>query len=89
MPRPRKTFGQDEIEKLANALEKAPHKPAKLTAAQAVAVLRPQIEALRQKGYEWKEIKALLAEKGLAVSVAILADTSGGVREKQDDKSAK
>ncbi len=80
MARPKKTFAIDDINKIAAGLEKVPEKPRNLTENEVLESLQPQIKSLRKKGYEWREIKQILSERGLKVTLSAL---SGRVSRKQ------
>jgi predicted nucleic acid-binding Zn-ribbon protein len=69
----RQLFDKSEIERISAELANAPHAARKLSKADAIRALRPQLDELREKrGYTLEKLVELLGEKGLEVKVATL-----------------
>ncbi len=63
------------IEDLGALLDELPEKPKtieRLSKLQTVLELKPQIQAARQKGYDWPEIQELLAANGVEIGLVTL-----------------
>jgi hypothetical protein len=62
-----------EITTLEQALDDAPaRKPTEVSKGEAIAILAPKLNALRTKGYTWREVAAWLTEHGVAVTAPAL-----------------
>jgi hypothetical protein len=66
-------FPMSEVTGLQNQLENMPEPPPRdLSRREAIVALTPQIRALQAKGYTFAAIAALLTERGLPVTEAML-----------------
>lgn len=77
MGRPARSYDEADVKKVALALSDVPQKAKKLTAKEVALALKPQINDLRNKGYEWREIANILEKQGIKVAIKSL---SGGTR---------
>jgi hypothetical protein len=79
---PKNKFTAETVRQLQHSLDEvAPYQATELSKQQAIRALSPQIVALREKGYSWTAVAAMLSERGVPVSVAALRTYLRRVRE--------
>jgi hypothetical protein len=70
---PKNKFTAETVQQLRQSLDEVPpYQATELSKQQTLRTLSPQILALHAKGYSWAAVAAMLAERGLPVSVAAL-----------------
>jgi hypothetical protein len=70
---PKNKFSTDVVATLQHALEQVPpYQPTHLSKQQTIGILAPQLYALRSKGYSWGAVAAMVSEKGVPVTAAVL-----------------
>jgi hypothetical protein len=85
---PKKKFAAETVLKLQQSLDQvAPYQAAEFSKQQAIRALSPQIVALRDKGYGWTAVAAMLTERGVCVSVAGLRTYLRRVREEAQSEA--
>jgi hypothetical protein len=85
---PKNKFATEMVRQLQQSLEQvAPYQASELSKQQAIRVLSPQILALRNKGYSWTAVAAMLTERGVCVSVAGLRTYLRRVRDEAESEA--
>lgn len=70
---PQNEWTRERLAEVATALDAVPDAPQRLTTAQAVAELLPQLRKMRDRGHSHESISAHLLKYGLAVAPRTLA----------------
>ena len=72
-PQKRRKISASELHKIAQSLDALPpHRDASVSKQKAIALLAPELHAMRSKGYSWSEIATLLTNNGLPVTAVAL-----------------
>lgn len=73
----------DALENIAQAAKALPKADRPLTIAEALKLLAPTIQMLREKGYNWEQIREFLAGHGVETSVSSLKKFSRTGRDRK------
>jgi hypothetical protein len=72
-PQKRRKIPVSELHDIARALDALPpHRDTSVSKQKAIALLAPELHAMRSKGYSWSAIAALLTSNGVPVSAVAL-----------------
>ena len=72
-PQKRRKISASELHNIARALDALPpHRDTSVSKQKAIALLAPELHAMRSKGYSWSAIAALLTNNGVPVSAVAL-----------------
>jgi len=72
-PKKRCKISVSELHNIARSLEALPpHRDTSVSKQKAIALLAPELHAMRSKGYSWSAIAALLTNSGVPVSAVAL-----------------
>ena len=72
-PKKRCKISVSELRNIARSLDALPpHRDTSVSKQKAIALLAPELHAMRSKGYSWSAIAALLTSNGVPVSAVAL-----------------
>ena len=72
-PKKRCEISVSELRNIARSLDALPpHRDTSVSKQKAIALLAPELHAMRSKGYAWGDIAALLTNNGVPVSAVAL-----------------
>ena len=85
--KPRVTIGAEELEKLrAEIVQAPPASQERFTKAEAVRRLRPDLQAMRERGYSLKAIAEFLSDRGLRLAPTVLSSYLWEAKEARENR---